>query len=346
LNNRAAIGEFQPHARVDGVRKPDGDSIPSYFPAVVDEDIFYRAISGREERRNSGRGRKGEFITNLFSGLAKCYDCGSSMKYENKGAGPKGGQYLVCQSAHRKLGCETVRWRYSDFEQTFLAFVRELDVKAILQGTEEVSDQQRLTDEIASLEGQLTQINTRMERDYALLDSGAAIGFVTTKLNEHEIKKKGLSATLATKVAELQSISNRIFDYESSRNETQQLLHRLNNLSEGQKYQIRSELSASLKALILTLRVAPSGRAPSIKRNIERLRTEYTNGADDVIALWNSMLAEEESLEPFFLIGFKDGSIRYVRPDPNDPLKYIQQLEMQNGQLLDYGPGYSQTIWR
>jgi hypothetical protein len=44
---------------------------------------------------------KGKHFTNIFSGIAKCAYCGSSMKFENKGKPPKGATFLVCDGAIR-----------------------------------------------------------------------------------------------------------------------------------------------------------------------------------------------------------------------------------------------------
>src|SRR5262249_11797861 len=97
LTNRAVIGEFQPHKRLsNGRRAPVGDPIANYFPAIIEEDLFYRAQSARAERRVAGRGRKGMYFTNLFSGMIGCFCCGSPMAFENKGPPPKGGTFLVC----------------------------------------------------------------------------------------------------------------------------------------------------------------------------------------------------------------------------------------------------------
>jgi hypothetical protein len=54
------------------------------------------------------------------------------MAFENNGAGSSGGTYLVCDAAQRGRGCESVRWRYRDFEASFLTFVQELDVESIV----------------------------------------------------------------------------------------------------------------------------------------------------------------------------------------------------------------------
>jgi DNA invertase Pin-like site-specific DNA recombinase len=80
LSNRAVLGEFQPHVRVDGKPVPDGEAIQGYFPAIIDEELFYQAQFAKSQRRGAGAGRKGAAFTNLFSGLAKCAYCGSPVQ--------------------------------------------------------------------------------------------------------------------------------------------------------------------------------------------------------------------------------------------------------------------------
>jgi hypothetical protein len=107
LTNKAVIGEFQPHKIAGGKRVEDGPPIKNYFPPIIDEKLFYRVKNCREERRNKRPGRKGQNLTNLFTGLATCAYCGARMILENKGPPPKGGRYLACSAARRGLGCIT-----------------------------------------------------------------------------------------------------------------------------------------------------------------------------------------------------------------------------------------------
>ena len=137
LNNKAVIGEFQPHKRdASGRSISDGIAIESYFPAIVEHDLFYRAQTARAERDPRGlgaaRGRKGPLLASLFSQLLRCEYCDRKMLLERKGNGPEGSKYFVCDGVRRGLGCKSARWRYDEFEASFLAFVRELDLDRIL----------------------------------------------------------------------------------------------------------------------------------------------------------------------------------------------------------------------
>jgi hypothetical protein len=50
VKNRAVLGEYQPHAVIDGKRRPVGDPVQGYYPAVVSEDEFYAAQAARRAR--------------------------------------------------------------------------------------------------------------------------------------------------------------------------------------------------------------------------------------------------------------------------------------------------------
>jgi len=71
LRNRATVGEHQPRSYVGGSKKgtPIGDPISAYYPPVIDEATFQAAQEARRRNLLTGRGRKGNNIANLFTGL-------------------------------------------------------------------------------------------------------------------------------------------------------------------------------------------------------------------------------------------------------------------------------------
>jgi DNA invertase Pin-like site-specific DNA recombinase len=208
LANRAVLGEFRPHALIDGRRVPQGDPIAGYYPAIVPEELFFRARDSKSQRKNDGRGRKGLGYTNLFSGLAKCAYCKSKMVFENKGPGTRGGTYLICSNAQRARGCEATRWRYPDFEASFLAFVEELDLQSIISAGEDAEKRKRLEDDLSALRGELSSVNELMEKTYALLSAGGPPEFVAGKLNELKARQSDLEMRFETKEAECVSACN------------------------------------------------------------------------------------------------------------------------------------------
>src|SRR5262249_50869032 len=134
LDNRAVIGEVQFYRKVNGKRVSDGEPRKDYYPRVVSDQLFFRAKQSRAQRligdKNIGAGgRKGENISNLFSGVAFCSYCTSKMRYINKGSG---NTYLVCSKALRGLGCERTGWSYPDFEKTFVDYVKDMPIVDII----------------------------------------------------------------------------------------------------------------------------------------------------------------------------------------------------------------------
>ena len=167
LSSRAVVGEFQAYCRNEaGIRHPEGDPVPGYYPIIVDEGEFLRA--GQASRsRAVAPGPRGEHVTNLFTGLAKCAGCGGSMVVENKGKPPKGGRYLACAAARRSAGCDHHRlWRIDRIEGEVLRQLRRVALP------EAPAAEPAGTDEVTILEGRLAAAMTRRERLLDLVEEG------------------------------------------------------------------------------------------------------------------------------------------------------------------------------
>ena len=325
LNNRSVIGEYQPHKMVAGKRVPDGPAITNYFPAVVEQELFYRAQQGRRERLARGAGRKGKFISNLFSGLATCAYCRAPMHFENKGYPPKGACYLVCDAARRGLGCETKRWRYDHFETSFLAFVREVDLAQIVHSEEVAARRSALEASIEALQGELATIGQQMDRTYELFAiAGEAKEFVAAKLKALESRRAAIDEELRLKQAERTAITAEVSAYYESKDQVKALLAQLQGRDGDEVYKLRAQIAARLKSLVTTIIVAPLGDAPLTRRTIEFLSNQPD--AEDVIAHLERMSEDEAEHRRFFAVGLADGTVRAVHPSDEDPLQFHQQL--------------------
>jgi hypothetical protein len=124
LRNRATIGEHQPKRYWNRKGFPVGDPIPNYYPPVIDESLFQAAQVARRKNLASGRGRKGRLITNLFPGIPTCAYCGSAVKFHSNG----NAKSLICSRVIDRLGCFRMAWSYRDFENSFLEFVKRLEL--------------------------------------------------------------------------------------------------------------------------------------------------------------------------------------------------------------------------
>lgn len=149
LHSRAVIGEYQPHKKIDGKRIPEGDPVKDYYPRIISEETFNLAQAAiRSRKLGVSGGRKGQAVTNLFTGLCKCGYCGGTMRYLDKGPEPKGGKYLVCVNSQNGRGCVNKTWSYPKFETVFLTFVRDLDLRSLVGGVKAADEANQLRNEI------------------------------------------------------------------------------------------------------------------------------------------------------------------------------------------------------
>jgi DNA invertase Pin-like site-specific DNA recombinase len=339
LENRSVLGEFQPHVKVDGKRVPEGEPIAGYFPAIISEDLFFQAQHSRSQRKIGGSGRKGPGYTNLFTGLARCAYCHSTIAFENKGLGTRGGTYLVCGNAQRGRGCDATRWRYQDFEASFLGFVQELDLESILNASEDAEKRKRLEDEVFALRGELSSVAELMEKTYAVLSAGGSPKFVAVKLNELTAKQSELDERLASKVVEQRDFSGRDSRFYTSREEIKALVKRLQMPPSDELYKLRAQIASRLKVLVETLLIAPQGALPAMQRSIEQLQEMAGGEADEVVAHMQQLAAHPDQSRRYFAVGFRDAAVRVVFPVYGDPLRYEQQVvagpSEDGGQSID-----------
>lgn len=327
LNSRAVIGEFQPHRLVDGKRSPEGGPIKNYFPSIIDEQLFFRAQLSRTERLRRGAGRKGAFISNLFSSLATCAYCHSPMKFENKGAPPKGAAFLVCDNAIRGLGCSIARWRYDQFEASFLAFVQELDLEALVRSENETKKRGEFDDEIASLRGELISIEQQRDRTFELFaKAGGASDYVAQKLEELQQRHTTLDTALKQKESARLALNSDLTGFYESKEQIKTLIEKLQKPGD-EVYKLRSQIASKLKSLILTLTVAPLGDIPRLRRSIEFLRNDKSEAdKTELMGHMTEMLKDDRQKRRYFAIYFKDKTIRAVFPNVNDPLLFDEQV--------------------
>lgn len=127
LNSRAVIGEFTPTKHGESTTP-----ISNYYPSAIDTELFYnvKALMDRNQGKYFG-GQTGK-ASNLFTHVIHCGICKAPMHYIDKGSLPKGGQYLHCDNAHRKLGCKAKLIRYDEFEKIFFDNFEELNLSDLM----------------------------------------------------------------------------------------------------------------------------------------------------------------------------------------------------------------------
>uniref|UniRef100_B8DJ05 Recombinase n=1 Tax=Nitratidesulfovibrio vulgaris (strain DSM 19637 / Miyazaki F) TaxID=883 RepID=B8DJ05_NITV9 len=173
LTNEAVFGRLQPHTlkQVEGKRVPVGEPVDGYYPAIVDRETFYLAQAMRLGRRIPG-GRIVARFSNLFTGLVKCGVCGATMAFDNKGTGRKGGTYLVCSEAKRKVGaCQRHAWRYPQTQAHILLNLHRLDYRNLLPdiARQALDDANQLEQQLEALLAEHADTTTKVDNATDLL---------------------------------------------------------------------------------------------------------------------------------------------------------------------------------
>lgn len=342
LTNRAVLGEFQPHRLIDGQRKPEGLPIPGYFPRIISEDAFYSAQLQRSQRRTDGGGRRGPAITNLFSKLARCHYCRGPMRFENKGTGPKGGSYLVCDTAVRFKSCRAVRWNYREFEASFLAFVEEVDLGSFITSGDTASPQvPNFRTKVASLEGKIESLKTEQQNAYALLQSaGANLSYVRQRLVACEIEITESEKELGAILSQQTMASQASRTYDASKIDLRGLILQIGSQLGPDTYKLRSQLAMRLRSILTSLTLSPAGGLPlATWDHAKRVPDDPSFNVDLYMSL------DDPHQGRYFVACFRDGSFRVVFP-AKDALAFHQQIirEKHDFYLVEGDAGLTDLI--
>lgn len=304
LSSSAAIGTFQPSRMDGGKRVAGGEPIHHYFPRIVSQPMFEAAQRGRLERKtkpdpkkgkksNPKGGPRGKHFTNLFSKLAVCDYCGKPMHYQNKGTPPKGQSYLVCSKALRNDGCEmTGRWRYDQFEATFLQFVEQLDLASLVQSSEHSTKRSELALQFDAVEGKIKLLQEELRRTFEVSMKMAEFDseFLADRIKKGEqemAEAKKLQQDLQHQIAILDQTA---LTYYQKPDHVAQLIERVRSSRGGDVYKLRAQIASRLQLLIKELRL-------TVDSDAQR-----------------------------FEVVFRDGQGMTLFVDPDNPTKFIQKV--------------------
>ena len=327
LKNRAVLGEFQPHTRIDKKRVPDGPVIKGYFPKIIEEELFLKVQAGRRKRSVAGGGRRGPMQRNLFTHIAKCGYCGSPMRFINKGQGPKGGKYLRCSASVRGMECAPISWRYGDFETSFFSFVREFDLRSVVEDSHRRSEASILQEEIAVEVERLKVKENERARTFELLHKSSE--------SSHEFLQGMLDQTseeiqsVQTLISDLEAKKEKVGRGEKTKAETDEQLSALSRLSKNSEFSERLLVSNKLRELVEEIKLLPDGKKPKF----EAAKSQTISLVDDLEEQEKILSALHQShfsgpySNPYFIVTLSNGATRTVVPDPEDSTKLIEQLD-------------------
>lgn len=188
MNTQTVIGNYQPHVKQGQKRVPVGDIIEGYFPAIVEQSVYWKVRHMRKESQGSNALRRG-VISNLFTGLVYCEHCGETCRYVSKGKNKDGSRldYLVCLNRFKGLECEATYMHYSHVEKVVLTYL-------VMEGIDTALDKKPQTD-VSHLKGELSAIKDGIDN---VTDAIAQIGLNTAlterlnKLTKREVELKAL----------------------------------------------------------------------------------------------------------------------------------------------------------
>lgn len=330
----AVIGEFQLHREVAGTRIAEGAPISGYFPKIIDDDIYYAAQAARLGRKTTGGGRKGKYLSNIFAKLVYCYYCGSRMLFEDKGEGPRGNTYFVCMSIPTGSDCVRTRWRYDDFEASFLAFVKQVDLGSIFSAEQSAAKRAAIEADLASSNGQLLLHKQKRDNVFDLsLQADMNVAYLASKLREFDVLIRKEEKKIRDGQEQLTAMSHAAANFYDSRDQIKDLVDRV-KIKSDDNYKLRAQIASRLRSLIERVDVAVAGQAPTNRKITEflgNISNDITStqslraDVEEVSALHRGAIDDKQHLR-FFLVSFKNGQSQVVWPSSQNPLQFEQRI--------------------
>lgn len=256
---RTVLGELHPHKRVGKEKIPVGEPIRNYYPAIIEEDLFYRVQAKKQGFRASGPQKK---HLNLFTSLAKCSVCGANMvvmfkSKENIDGIEKPIRYLACSNSTTKVKCKYRGVRLTDFENSFLKFFKELDVSSIIR-----SDNQQ-KNEIGQMRKLIKDLT---EKDIALnlqIDNLFLMSMKATnpQIIERVTKEMDISAAKQAEVKkEIEAIKIQLANMSREQVTVEQQVEKLNELAQHiTDIDARFSLRKQIQDLITEIKIYAHG---------------------------------------------------------------------------------------
>lgn len=331
LQNRSVIGEFQPHKLLKGTREPIGETIPDYFPAVIDKDVFYRVQE--QFRQNNHKGGRTGKVNNLFSYIAKCGYCGSSMAFIDKGPAPKGGKYLVCDRARRKsIDCCSVSMRYDEIERLILTYCKGLRPKDILTENDDTAIT-LLKGELDGKAGELNSIIAEIENiadSFSTTPDNRVRAMLEKQMTERFDKRDSLKQQMDNLKQQIDTLSRSFEDTQLTLDSVKELMAFLSTAETKKLVEARLKLRNEIRKLISKINVYPVGNPrftiETAKKALKDMSMVISKDKDPEGYAWikEDLRRRVESPKDFrfFIINFISGSMRTVYPASKLPLKF------------------------
>ncbi|MFM0089007.1 recombinase family protein [Paraburkholderia sediminicola] len=351
LTSPSLYGEYQPGIFENGKAVPHGDPVPNYYPAVVSKDEFYALQSFRSQNAvGGGKAKKGGTVPNLLSGLLKCGYCGKPMviagaaakrirSEDGKGVVRPPKKVLVCDAGRRGLGCYAVQWGHQDFETSFLSFCRGVDLDGLLAEIRTPTapmSQLGTSDRLGAVETQIADTNRKIANVVSLIEVGDAPRTILDRVRTLEDELDSLTRERDQLLIEIQQQKDLDQGSEEIARSTRTLIESMRSVDDTERFEVRAALAAKLRRFIESVRLYPAGRlydASWMERQRDLLiksglsKREVNEYVDEMYPTEpkrqgrgvRGRYASRKEIGRFFVIATKNGGIRVVYPDFDDP---------------------------
>lgn len=201
MNNRAVLGEYQPYKD----KKKHGEPIQNFYPAIIDEALFYRVKASLKQRLRAvsrasdgsplPRGGRKPYETNMFAGLMFNAVDGDSIQYhwfrdKRQGASYGYGRYV--NSMALTAQATLVSFPIRAIEEGVLSCLAEIDPMEVLPRHDKTEDDvMSLSAQMGEIEAQLAKIEER------LATPGESVDLLVNAANRLQAKRKEIGARLS-----------------------------------------------------------------------------------------------------------------------------------------------------
>jgi hypothetical protein len=162
LSTRTTLGEHQPTCQ----GKASGETIKTYYPAVITEAEFDRAGAAILRRKQVG-GRAGRRVVSIFGGLIREAGTGQVVRVacQVQGVGDRRQKVRTMITAGAMEATEkATSFRYNIFETAVLSLLKEIDPAELL-GPEPEGESRLICDKLAAREAKLALLERELEGD-------------------------------------------------------------------------------------------------------------------------------------------------------------------------------------
>lgn len=262
LCNRAVLGEWQPYssARGDEVRKPVGEPISGFYPAVISEADFAAANSDKiaQQLRHQGRGKG---ITNLLGRRARCAVCGGLMSAKGSAGfklnadGTKTRHYfLYCIAAKEGSGCtHQIGWTYDRIERPLLDHILTLAMDD-QHFTSDDTDVSSFETAVLAAKGRVKDIEVRVNRLLDMIEDGDSDAQDRYRARREElVEAKGKLEKAEKELAEARGAVSP----EEHVRRVSEVRSLLDSEDAELKYQARQRVKAALQDIITDMQFNP-----------------------------------------------------------------------------------------